>query len=105
MNECTKNTPERINARDDVSLAEKHNEALLLMPTLFSEAGYTVTVFNPPYAGDRENCMRHHRFHAVPERFSKPDRKAFSDAGHNSAEGVALFRGSVKCGRPHRPVL
>jgi YidC/Oxa1 family membrane protein insertase len=42
---------EAINARSDVSLREKHNEALLMMPALFSEAGYKVTVCDPPYAG------------------------------------------------------
>ena len=44
-------TPERINERSDQNLAEKHNEALRLMPVLFGEAGYRVTVIDPPYAG------------------------------------------------------
>ena len=44
-------TPSAINARPDESLRDKHNEALLLMPTLFSEAGYQTTVVDPPYAG------------------------------------------------------
>ncbi len=45
-----------MNQRDQEPLREKHNEALLLMPRIFSEAGYTVTVFNPPYAGDYTNA-------------------------------------------------
>lgn len=44
-------TPERINEREDITLASKHNEALRLMPVLFAEAGYRVTVVDPPYAG------------------------------------------------------
>ena len=45
-------TPEAMNARSDESIPSKHNEALLVMPTIFSEAGYKTTVVNPPYAGD-----------------------------------------------------
>ena len=44
-------TPEGINSRPELSLKEKHNEAILTMPILFSEAGYDVTVMDPPYAG------------------------------------------------------
>jgi YidC/Oxa1 family membrane protein insertase len=45
-------TPEGLNRRPDVSLAKKHNEALLLMPRLFSESGFSVTITDPPYADD-----------------------------------------------------
>ena len=44
-------TPAEINARPDETLRDKHDEALLLMPTLFSENGYAVSIFDPPYAG------------------------------------------------------
>jgi len=44
-------TPEMMNRRDDLLLEEKQNEALTLMPRLFDEAGYEVTVCDPPYAG------------------------------------------------------
>ena len=44
-------TPDKINDRTSELLVDKHNEALLTMPVLFSEAGYEVTVFDPPYAG------------------------------------------------------
>ena len=44
-------TPESMNNRPDESLKDKHNEALLLMPALFSENGFNVTVCDPPYAG------------------------------------------------------
>lgn len=42
--------PTESNKRDDVSLMEKQNEALKLMPVLFDEAGYNVTVCDPTYA-------------------------------------------------------
>jgi hypothetical protein len=42
-------TPLEINRRDNELLVTKHNEALLLMPRIFSQAGYDVTVTDPPY--------------------------------------------------------
>ena len=47
-------TPVEMNKRDTESLESKHNEALKVMPVLFSEAGYDVTVCDPPYAGYKE---------------------------------------------------
>jgi hypothetical protein len=43
-------TPLEINKRDTEELMKKHNEALIMLPRLFSEAGYSVTVTDPPYA-------------------------------------------------------
>ena len=43
-------TPVEMNRRDQESLKDKHNEALKLMPVIFSEHGYDVTVCDPPYA-------------------------------------------------------
>ena len=43
--------PEQMNERSDELLVDKHNEALKTMPVIFSEAGYDVTVCDPPYAG------------------------------------------------------
>jgi hypothetical protein len=42
-------TPEEINRRDSVPLAEKHQEAYLLLPRIFSETGYSVTITDPPF--------------------------------------------------------
>ncbi|MCR4883311.1 MAG: membrane protein insertase YidC [Clostridiales bacterium] len=44
-------TPWEMNQRTDKTLPEKHDEALLVLPTLYSRAGYDVTVIDPPYAG------------------------------------------------------
>jgi hypothetical protein len=45
-------TPLETNKRDDVSLKQKLNEALLLMPRIFSAGGFEVTITDPPYAND-----------------------------------------------------
>jgi len=43
-------TPKEINKRDSIPLVQKHNEALLLMPVIFSNNNYNVTVTDPPWA-------------------------------------------------------
>ena len=43
-------TPEEIDKRDSEYLVDKHNEALRVMPVLFHENGFDVTVFDPAYA-------------------------------------------------------
>lgn len=47
-------TPAAMNARSDVPAVEKQNEALKVLPVLFHELGYDVTVCDPPLAGYRE---------------------------------------------------
>jgi hypothetical protein len=42
-------TPLEFNRRNTVPAFIKHNEALLLMPRIFSEAGFEVTITDPPY--------------------------------------------------------
>ena len=49
-------TPKAINARDTEPLVDKQNEALKVMPVLFSEKGFNVTVCDPPYANYQEIC-------------------------------------------------
>ncbi|MEE3351725.1 MAG: YidC/Oxa1 family membrane protein insertase [Saccharofermentanaceae bacterium] len=43
--------PVNMNARNDLPLKDKQNEALRVMPVLFDESGFDVTVCDPPYAG------------------------------------------------------
>jgi YidC/Oxa1 family membrane protein insertase len=45
-------TPQGLNKRPDVSVGDKTKEALMLMPRLFSSSGFSVTITDPPYAGD-----------------------------------------------------
>ena len=44
-------TVEAMNRRDTMTIPEKHNESLKVMPVLFLENGYDVTVCDPPFAG------------------------------------------------------
>ncbi len=44
-------TPEEMNARDDRTIPEKHDEALRVMPVIFSRNGFETTVCDPPFAG------------------------------------------------------
>lgn len=43
-------TPVELNSDASRSLVDKHNEALKVMPVLFSQNGFDVTVSDPPYA-------------------------------------------------------
>lgn len=43
-------TPAELNARKDEALVDKHNEAVLMMPLLFANEGFEVTVCDPVYA-------------------------------------------------------
>lgn len=43
-------SPYEINKRSDTALKDKQNEALLLMPLIFSNNNFGVTVIDPPYA-------------------------------------------------------
>ena len=43
-------TPVEMNRRSEESLVSKHNEALKVMPTLFADSGFQVTVCDPTYA-------------------------------------------------------
>lgn len=42
-------SPDAINARPTEKLVDKHNEATLLLPRLFLDGGYSVTITDPPY--------------------------------------------------------
>lgn len=44
-------TPVELNSRAEEPLVVKHNEALQVMPVLFADNGYDVTVCDPVYAG------------------------------------------------------
>ena len=43
-------TPLEMNKRDDELLVDKHNEALKVLPHLYDENGYNVTICDPAYA-------------------------------------------------------
>jgi hypothetical protein len=43
-------SPRRINERADEQLVDKHNEAILVLPRIFSETGYHTVVTDPPFS-------------------------------------------------------
>ena len=43
-------TPLEMQARNDTPLVKKHNEALLLLPKIFLDNGFDVTITDPPFA-------------------------------------------------------
>ena len=45
-------TPENLNKRLDVTFSDKYRESLLLMPRIFSESGFNVSITDPPFAND-----------------------------------------------------
>jgi len=47
-------TPANMNERASESLVSKHNEALKVMPVIFGNNGYEVTILDPSYAGYSE---------------------------------------------------
>jgi YidC/Oxa1 family membrane protein insertase len=71
-------TPLEMQARKDVPLVEKHNEALLLIPRIFLEqGGWDVNVTDPPYANYQwiaDNSI----FAAYPEIIAKNIRGKYS---------------------------
>lgn len=44
-------TPAELNTRDQELLVDKHNEALKVLPVMFDQNGFDVTVLEPVYAG------------------------------------------------------
>jgi len=43
-------TPKEMNDRDSIPLVEKHNEALLLLPKIFLDHGYRISITDPSYS-------------------------------------------------------
>jgi len=43
-------TPQEVNKRTNISLVEKHNQSLIMLPRIFHENGFSVCVTDPPYA-------------------------------------------------------
>lgn len=69
-------TPEKINERNTELLRTKHNEANLVMPKLFKDAGFNVTVTDPPF----------------PNYTWKGDLSAFKKQNINALEIAGKYR-------------
>lgn len=78
-------TPVEMNRRSSEPLVEKHNEALKVMPVLFDQNGFDVTVCDPTYAG--------YRWTPDLSIFDEyPNIRTFITAGQFSSEAVTVDR-------------
>jgi hypothetical protein len=80
-------TPLEMQKRDSEPLVKKHNESLLVLPRLFSEIGYKVTVTNPPWANYRFSSDLS-IFDEYPEIFAKNSIGAYSTGWLKKNPGV-----------------
>lgn len=76
-------TPVNMNLRDSMLLGDKHNEALKVLPALFTGEGYDVTLIDPSYAGYQWT----------------PDISIFDDM-----EGVTAYRANGKFNTYESPI-
>ncbi len=72
-------TPEEMNKRSTESLRDKYNEAITILPKLFSDEGYTVTISDLPYAGNYSAQPDYSIFQQFPET-NAFTREGFMDA-------------------------
>ena len=90
-------TPDQMQLRPDESMKDKHDEALKVMPKLFSENGFGCTVFDAPYAG----------YSVIPDLSiynDVPDTSAYISEGYFSSQdpiyseqGEAIRRRNLFC--------
>ena len=59
--------PEEMNRNTSRSLADKHDEALKVLPKLFSDNGYKVVITDPPYAGYNTSIADLTIFNDIPD--------------------------------------
>jgi len=101
-------TPVEMNKRSDELLKDKHNEAVKLMPVLFLENGFDVTVCDPVYA-NYEWTPNLSVFNAYPEinayvtegRFSSTEQKQHViDCNHRNFFLFSLMKTLPLCVQP-----
>ena len=85
-------TPSAMNARSDELLKDKHNEALLVLPALFSKEGYTITVCDPPYAGDYEMIPNLKMYQDLESTHAFITSGAFMTSGSSEGQTHLRFR-------------
>ena len=80
-------TPEAMNNRPEEKLVDKHNEALSVMPVLFSDNGFETTVYDPPLAGyedvsDLSIYDKYPKIHAysLKNRFASSESISYTDS-------------------------
>ena len=79
-------TPDKLNERPEESLKDKQDEALSVLPVLFSENGYEVTVCDPPYAGYKNvpDLSIYDEYPDIKAYHTKGQFTSFLNAGRDS---------------------
>lgn len=77
-------TPYEMNLRADELLVDKHNEALKMMPAMFYQEGFEVTVCDPPYAN-------YNGFPDLSIYEDYPEMHKYSSQGKNY-EGFSFYK-------------
>ena len=79
-------SPEAINARPTEKLVDKHNEASQVLPKLFADNGYSITITDPPYSnyklkGDYTPFKQYPEMNVMQHmgRFSSNYKNEFND--------------------------
>jgi YidC/Oxa1 family membrane protein insertase len=80
-------TPSAINWRDKVTMLEKHKEAYLLLPRLFQEAGFSVTITDPPF--DNYQVSNISIFNEYPQFHVENVHKTYSARWNRRHPGVS----------------
>ena len=89
--------PEKVNARSDILLKDKQNEALRLMPLNFLENGFEVTVCDPPLA-DYQWIPDLSIYDDVPEiRTFITEGRVFNNTTYSGAARNALRERNTFC--------
>ncbi|MGI5977665.1 MAG: YidC/Oxa1 family membrane protein insertase [Candidatus Limivicinus sp.] len=97
--------PEKINARKNENLIDKHNEALKVMPVLFDRNGFNVTVCDPSYAGyqwvpdlsiydDYPDINKYHLMGNYNDRPSEEALEKIRDSEYRHFFYYSIFRSS-----------
>ena len=84
-------TPVEMNKRSDEPLVEKHNEALRVMPVLFSQNGYETSILDPVYA-NYQWLPDLSIYDAYPEIDAYLTNGVFVDGAQRQAEIDANYR-------------
>ena len=83
-------TPWEMNQRSGESIPDKHNEALLVLPTIFAQNNYQVTVADPPFAGDYYNIPNLSMYEGMQNTHAFITHGMFD--GVNTKEGKQALR-------------
>lgn len=92
-------SPLKMNERSDTLLRIKHNEAMLMLPKIFTDAGFSATITDPPWSnykheGDYSPFEKYPEMKALAT-FGKYTNKYFSRL--NISDGVFEDKADVVC--------